>query len=125
MWNFDFWRDYIDNLARHRYNFVSLWSLHPFPSLVRVPDYPEVALADVKRSTVQWEEYYSGNGIGFDSPEILNNVETLKEMTIEEKIAFWRQVMQYAKDCKSVHRLAGGVDGLSPNEDPPTSSRPC
>lgn len=98
MWNFDFWKDYIDNLARHRFNFISLWSLHPFPSLVRVPEYPDVALADVKRSTVEWEEYYSGNGIGFDSPEILNNVETLKKLTIDEKIAFWRKVMQYAKD---------------------------
>jgi hypothetical protein len=98
MWSFDFWREYIDNLARHRYNFVSLWSLHPFPSLVRVPDYPDVALEDVKRSTTEWEEYYSGNGIGFDSPEILDNVETLKRLTIDEKIEFWRKVMQYGHD---------------------------
>jgi len=98
MWSFDFWREYIDNLARHRYNFVSLWNLHPFPSMVRVPDYPDVALDDVRRSTVEWEEYYSGNGTGFCSPEIVNNFETLKEMTIDEKMAFWRKVMQYAKD---------------------------
>jgi len=98
MWSFDFWKDYIDNLARYRYNYVSLWSLHPFPSLVKVPDYPDVALEDVKRSTVQWNEYYSGNGKGFDGPEILNNLETLKKMTIEQKIDFWRKVMRYAKD---------------------------
>jgi len=97
MWSFDFWKDYIDNLARYRYNYISLWSLHPFPSLVKVPDYPDVALDDVKRSTVQWKEYYSGNGIGFDDPEILNNLETLKKITIDEKIAFWRKVMRYAK----------------------------
>ena len=36
-------------MARHRYNLLSLWSLHPFPSMVRVPEYPDVALADVKR----------------------------------------------------------------------------
>ncbi len=41
MWNMDFWQSYIDHLARHRYNFVSLWSLHPFPSLVKVPEYPQ------------------------------------------------------------------------------------
>lgn len=98
MWRFDFWREYIDNLARHRYNFVSLWNLHPFPSMVRVPDYPDVALDDVRRSTVEWEEYYSGNGTDFCSPEIVNNFETLREMTIDEKMAFWRKVMQYAKD---------------------------
>jgi hypothetical protein len=98
MWSFDFWREYIDNLARHRYNFISLWSLHPFPSLVKVPDYPDVALEDVKRSTVQWKENYDLSGRGFDSPEILGSLETLKKMTIDDKIAFWRKVMRYAKD---------------------------
>jgi len=97
MWDFDFWKNYIDSLARYRYNFISLWSLHPFPSLVKVSAYPEVALDDVKRSTVEWEEYYSGNGIGFDAPEILNNTETLKKITIDQKIAFWRKVMRYGK----------------------------
>jgi hypothetical protein len=97
MWNFDFWKEYIDNLARYRYNFISLWSLHPFPSLVKVPDYPDVALDDVKRSTVEWKEFYSLNGRGFDAPEILGNVETLKKITIAEKIDFWRKVMGYGK----------------------------
>jgi len=98
MWSFDFWKEYIDSLARYRYNYISLWSLHPFPSLVKVPDYPDVALADVRRSTVQWKERYSLNGVGFDAPEIVNNTETLKKMTIEEKIAFWRKVMRYGKE---------------------------
>ena len=98
MWNLDFWKEYIDTLARFRYNYISLWSLHPFPSLVKLPDYPDVALDDVKRSTVHWNEYYSLNGLGFDSPEILNNLETLKKMTIEEKIDFWRTVMRYGKE---------------------------
>ena len=97
MWSLAFWKDYIDNLARHRYNFISLWSLHPFPSMVKVPDYPDVALDDVQRSTVQWKEFYSGNGRGFDSPEIVNNVETLKRMSIGEKMDFWREVMRYGK----------------------------
>ena len=98
MWSFDFWKEYIDTLARYRYNYISLWSLHPFPSLVKVPDYPDVALDDVKRSTVQWKERYSLNGIGFDAPEIVNNTETLKKMTIDEKIDFWRKVMRYGKN---------------------------
>lgn len=98
MWNFDFWKDYIDNLARYRFNYISLWSLHPFPSLVKVPDYPDIALDDVQRSTVKWKEFYSLNGIGFDAPEILNNVEVLKKISIEDKIKFWRQVMRYGKE---------------------------
>ena len=97
MWSFDFWKEYIDNLARYRYNYISLWSLHPFPSLVKVPDYPDVALDDVQRSKVEWKEFYSLNGRGFDAPEILENVETLKKVTIDEKIDFWRQVMRYGK----------------------------
>jgi len=39
MWSWDFWTDYIDHLARFRYNHISLWSLHPFPSMVKVPGY--------------------------------------------------------------------------------------
>jgi hypothetical protein len=97
MWNFDFWKEYIDNLATHRYNFVSLWSLHPFPSMVKVPGYEDVALADVQRSTVEWKENYSLMGHGFDAPEILANPEIIKEITIEEKIEFWKKVMAYGK----------------------------
>jgi len=98
MWSFEFWEDYLDNLARYRYNYVSLWSLHPFPSLVKVPGYEEVALADVKRSTIQWKENYDLSGRGFDAPEILGSLETVKKMSIESKIKFWRKVMSYAKD---------------------------
>jgi hypothetical protein len=97
MWSMDFWKTCIDELALKRYNYISLWSLHPFPSMVKVPEYPDVALSDVQRSTVEWKEYYSGMGIGFDAPEIINNVEVLKEMTIEQKIEFWQQVMAYGK----------------------------
>ncbi len=97
MWDFDFWKEYIDNLARYRYNYISLWSLHPFPSMVKVSGYEDVALTNVERSTEAWKEYYSRRGIGFDAPEIINHVEVLKKMTIEEKMAFWQQVMKYAK----------------------------
>lgn len=97
MWSFDFWKEYIDNMARYRYNYISLWSLHPFPSMVKVPGYEDVALADVQRSTVEWNEFYSGNGIGFDAPEILANPEIIKKISIEEKIEFWKKVMAYGK----------------------------
>ncbi|MFC1603722.1 alpha-glucuronidase family glycosyl hydrolase [Planctomycetota bacterium] len=74
MWDLDFWKAYIDDLARFRYNYLSLWNLHPFPSMVRVPGYEKVALDDVQ-----------------------SVMQTLK-MTMDEKIAFWRNVMSYAKD---------------------------
>ncbi len=74
MWDMAFWKAYIDDLARFRYNYVSLWNLHPFPSMVRVPGYEKVALDDVQSTT-----------------KTLN-------MTMDEKIAFWREVMRYARD---------------------------
>jgi hypothetical protein len=97
MWNIEFWKQYIDTLARYRYNFVSLWNLHPFPSLVQVPDYPDVALEDVWRSKVDWDEDYPLQGLGFVTEDILREVEVVKRMTIKQKIDFWREVMEYGK----------------------------
>jgi hypothetical protein len=97
MWNFGFWKDYIDHLASFRYNFISLWSLHPFPSMVKVPGYEDIALNDVQRSTVEWQENYALQGTGFDAPEILANPEIIKQISIDDKIAFWKKVMDYGK----------------------------
>jgi len=95
MWETNFWTGFLDNMARHRLNLLSLWSLHPFPSLVRVPEYPNVALADVKqKSGALWNA--SGTGTGMYNPSW--TLTTLKTMTVDEKIAFWRWVMQYARD---------------------------
>ncbi|TWU44229.1 Exo-beta-D-glucosaminidase precursor [Novipirellula aureliae] len=97
MWSWDFWTDYIDQLARSRYNHISLWGLHPFPSMVKVPGYEKVALDDVKRSTIQFKELYSGLGVGLVDDEMLSQTETLHQLTIDQKIDFWRRVMAYAK----------------------------
>ena len=98
MWSMEFWKEYLDSLASYRFNFVSLWSLHPFPSLVKVPEYPDVALDDVHRSKATFQEYYSTRASGFDAPEIINNYEVVKKLSIDEKIKFWQEVMQYGKD---------------------------
>jgi hypothetical protein len=50
VWDMRFWREYLDALARDRYNFVSLWSLHPFPSMVKVPEFPDGASRSTGRS---------------------------------------------------------------------------
>jgi hypothetical protein len=47
MWSMDFWHEFIDEMARDRYSVLSLWSEHPFPSMVKVPEFPDVALNDV------------------------------------------------------------------------------
>ncbi len=98
VWDFDFWRAYLDKLARDRYNFVSLWNLHPFPSMVKVPEYPDVALNDVWRSNIRFDEDYSTRTVGIVTPAMLADKTVVRRLTIEQKIDFWRRVMQYAKD---------------------------
>lgn len=98
MWSFDFWREFLDDMARHRFNVLSLWSLHPFPSLVKVPEFPEVALNDVWRTRVPMDDTYSHSGSDMLRPELLRDVEVVRKLTIEQKIQFWRDVMQYAHD---------------------------
>lgn len=98
MWSFDFWREFLDNMARHRYNVLSLWNLHPFPSIVKVPEYPDVALDDVKRTLIPMDDTYSHSGDDMFRPVLLTRTETLRKMSIAAKIAFWREVMRYAHD---------------------------
>jgi hypothetical protein len=98
MWSMDFWREFLDDMARHRYNVLSLWTLNPFPSIVKVSEFPHVALDDVWRTKEKLDERFSSNGDGFVRPNMLANREVVKRMTIDEKIQFWRDVMQLAKD---------------------------
>lgn len=102
MWDLDFWKQHLDAMARDRYNTVTMWNAHPFPSMVKVPDYPDVALDDVKIADIDWRAWFpkhaghgGANGV---TPEILENLRTIKRMSMDEKIAFWREVMQYAHD---------------------------
>ncbi len=81
MWSRDFWREMLDDMARHRYNVLTLWSMNPFPSIVKVPEFPNVSLDDVHSASP-------------DKKEVI----VVKKMTIDEKIQFWRDVMQMAKD---------------------------
>ncbi len=102
MWSFDFWREFLDEMARHRYNMLSLWSLHPFPSMVKAPEYPDIALADVKRTRYRMDETYTHTGSDMVRPELLEHLETVRTMSIEDKIRFWRDVMQYARN-RGIH----------------------
>jgi len=98
MWERAFWTELLDAMARHRYNVLSLWSLHPFPSLVKVPEFPEVALDDVWRTRAKLDDTFSFAGTDMVRPAMLADHEVVQRITIDEKIAFWRWVMQYAAD---------------------------
>jgi hypothetical protein len=93
MWDFAFWKDFLDQMVRFRYNTLTLWSLQPFPTLVKVPEYPNVSLSDVKKNTIPFQA--SWTAIGMTPPKVLAALATVKTMTIDEKIAYWRKVMAY------------------------------
>ena len=63
------------------------------------PEFPDVALDDVLRAKPEhFDEKFSFRGSGMFKPEMLEDAEVVKRMSIDEKIAFWREVMQMAKD---------------------------
>lgn len=99
MWNLEFWTEFLDQMARDRYNVLSLWNPHPFPSMVRSTTFPEVALTDVCVTTLvpngrenEWGEPQ------LVSENIVANLKVVKRLTIDEKITFWRAVMRYARE---------------------------
>ena len=73
VWDMTFWTTWLDEMARNRYNVLSVWNNHPFTSMIKLPDYPDVAIQNV---------------VDFDGKK--------KSMSIDEKIDFWRKVMAYA-----------------------------
>ncbi len=74
VWDMKFWESWLDQQARNRYNVLSVWVHHPFPALVKVPEYEKACLPSI-------EGFF-----GYAD----------KTLTIEKRIAFWRQVMTYA-----------------------------
>jgi hypothetical protein len=96
MWKEDFWQEYFDEMARNRMNVMSLWSLNLFPTMVYVPEFPETGLNDVWRTKGKYDDKYSMNGRNYDRPHLFKDVEIVKKITIQEKMDFWRKVMQMA-----------------------------
>ena len=97
MWDMDFWKEFIDDMARNRYNTLLLENINPYPSMVKVEGYEDIALDDVWRSTIRPDDDIKGNCVNMVEQKHWENYEVLKEITIDEKIEFWRQVMAYAK----------------------------
>ena len=128
MWSMDYWRELFDDMARHRYNLISLWTLNPFPSIVKVAEFPNVALDDVWRTKEKLDGKFSGNGDNFVRPNMLANHEVVKKITIDEKIQFWRDVMQLGRDrgidvywfmWNVFYECSIGKDGLTSDKTAP------
>ncbi len=108
MWEFSFWQGLLDRMAQNRYNVLSLWNLGPFPSMVKVPKYPEAALNDVMRGA--YPAGGTSRAMGFYTDKMKKTLITIKRLSIEEKIAFWQGVMAYAKDrCIDVYLFSWNI----------------
>ena len=104
VWDFDFWKAFLDDMARYRYNVLSLWSAHPYPSIIKLEQYPDVALENVYRIGVDLSPDFRKSGKpgpwdnGSTDLEKPGWLKLVKKMTIDEKIAHWQQVFQYAEN---------------------------
>ncbi len=98
MWEWSFWEQFLDQMALNRYNVLTLWNPHPFPSMIKMKDYPDVALDNVCVTTLRplgLENEWGDPGLV--SKSVMNNLKVVKEISIDEKIAFWQKVMKHAK----------------------------
>jgi hypothetical protein len=73
VWDIEFWKTWLDEQARNRYNVLSVWVHHPFPALVVVPEYPLASLPSLEGEN-GWK----------------------KNLNADQRIAFWKEVMNYA-----------------------------
>lgn len=97
MWDWDFWKQYLDNMIRNRYNVLTLWTNHPFPSIVKLDKYPDVNYDDVHIMKVPFDETGDQHGDKLDlfDPK---NTQLIKKISLDDKIAFWQKVFTYAED---------------------------
>lgn len=81
VWDITFWETWFDEMARHRYNVLSLWNPHPFTSMLNMEDeYPGIAIQGV-------------TGFDKEGKEVRIN-----DWSIDKKVAFWQEVMKYGHE---------------------------
>ena len=111
VWDINFWHEYLDSMAINRYNTLTLWNPHPFPSMIYQESYPEVALDDICITTLipkgienEWGEPQ------LVSTNVIANLKVIKVMSIDEKIAFWKEVMRYASHrCIDIYFITWNI----------------
>lgn len=97
MWDFDFWQEFLDTLARNRYNVLTLWTKHPYPGWMKLQKYPEIGYDDV---CVLKDEVTTTTNRQWDGMDMYDgdNFKVVKKISLDEKIAFWKKVFQLADD---------------------------
>lgn len=96
VWEMSFWEQFLDRMAEHRLNVLTLWNNHPFTTLVQLEDYPDVAIPDVAIPTYEMDPKML---IQYRKEKLQDpqHYKVVRKMTMEEKVAHWRNVMRYAK----------------------------
>lgn len=132
VWDIEFWHEFIDTMARDRFNTLYITNINPFASLVKVEEYPDCALDDVWAPTIPYDDTYKGSLEDAVREEHWQegNYKVVKEMTIDEKIAFWQEVMEYGQErgvdfyfrINHIHVFAEqGKYGITDEIDNPTT----
>jgi hypothetical protein len=96
MWDLDFWIEFLDTLARNRYNVLTLWTCHPYPGIVKLDKYPDIGYDDVcvLKDGVSLDTDRHFNDMDMYDP---GNFKIVKKISLDEKIAFWNKVFDHAE----------------------------
>ncbi|TWU62045.1 hypothetical protein [Crateriforma conspicua] len=96
MWEWEFWKSFIDQMIRNRYDTLTLWVTHPYPGMVRLPEYPDANYDDVRVLAKPVDEHGDRH---WDRLDVFDpaNTKVVKKITLDEKIAFWTRVFDYAQ----------------------------
>lgn len=97
MWEWEFWQQFLDAMVRNRYNVLTLWTTHPYPGIVKLPEYPEANYDDV---CVLREPVDERGDRHWDKLDVFDpaNTKVVKRISLDDKIAFWQKVFDYAED---------------------------
>jgi hypothetical protein len=97
MWEWSFWKPFLDSMIRNRYNVLTLWVTHPYPGMVRLPKYPEANYDDVCQLRDPVDERGDRH---WDRLDVFDpaHIKVVKKISLDEKIAFWQKVFNYAED---------------------------
>jgi hypothetical protein len=98
VWDAEFWHEFIDTMARDRFNTLYITNVNPFACLVKVEDYPDCAIDDVWVPTIGYDNSYKGSLEDAVREEHWSNYKVVKNMTIDEKISFWQEIMEYGQE---------------------------
>ena len=96
MWDFTYWKHFLDTMVRNRYNVLSLWTTNPYAGMVKLPKYPGVNFDDVGRVTQRLTPKFHNHFQAYDVFGSANHT-IIKKICLDDKIAYWTRAFDYAE----------------------------